>query len=92
MFGTYVRNGELLLYPFFEWYSDRNLEYKPEEFGHVGGEDYRGRYRAYEGLIFLGYGVTDNLALELEVAAISAEPGKHLTIRRRCRVTSVSRD
>lgn len=73
MFGTYVRKGELLLYPFFEWYSDHNLEYKPEEFGHVGGEDYRGRYRASEGLIFLGYGVTDNLALELEVAMISAE-------------------
>lgn len=73
MFGTYVRKGELLLYPFFEWYSDHNLEYKPEEFGHGGGEDYRGRYRASEGLIFLGYGVTDNLALELEVATISAE-------------------
>lgn len=73
MFGTYVRKGELLLYPFFEWYADHNLEYKPEEFGHVGGEDYRGRYRASEGLIFAGYGLTENLALELEVAVISAE-------------------
>lgn len=73
MFGTYVRKGELLLYPFVEWYADHNLEYKPEEFGHPGSTDYRGRYRATEGLIFLGYGLTDNLALELEIATISAE-------------------
>jgi len=73
MFGTYVRKGELLLYPFFEWYADHNLEYKPEEFGHVGGEDYRGRYRASEGLLFVSYGLTNNLALELEIATISAE-------------------
>ena len=53
MFGTYVRKGELRLYPFFEWYADHNLEYKPEEFGHLGGEDYRGRYRASEGLVSL---------------------------------------
>lgn len=73
MFGTYVNKGELLIYPFFEWYLDRNLEYKPNEFGHVGDVDYRGRYTASEGLIFLGYGITDDIAVEFEAAVISAE-------------------
>jgi len=72
MFGTYVEKGELLVYPFFEYYLDDNAEYAPNEFGYVLDEDYRGRYRASEGLIFLGYGVTEDLALEVEAAAISA--------------------
>jgi hypothetical protein len=73
MFGTYVREGELLIYPFFEWYYDSNLEYKPNEFGFAGDTDFRGKYRASEGLIFLGYGITRNLAIELEAAVITAE-------------------
>ncbi|MGH9204666.1 MAG: hypothetical protein ACRD2A_25845, partial [Vicinamibacterales bacterium] len=73
MFGTYVNKGELLFYPFFEWYYDHNFEYKPNEFGHVGDVDYRGRYTASEGLIFLAYGITQDLAIEVEAAVISAE-------------------
>jgi hypothetical protein len=73
MFGTYVSEGELLLYPFFEYYLDNNIEYKPEEFGYGLDQDFRGKYRAYEGLIFISYGFTDRLALELEAAVISAE-------------------
>jgi hypothetical protein len=38
----------------------------------VGSEDFRGRYRAKEGLLFLGYGLTDDIALELEAAVIKA--------------------
>ena len=72
MFGTYVRQGELLVYPFFEYYADSDLEYKPSELGYSGDVDFRGRYRASEGLIFLGYGITRNLAIELEAAVISA--------------------
>lgn len=73
MFGTYVREGELLVYPFFEWYADSNLEYKPSELGYGSEVDYRGRYRASEGLLFLAYGVTRDLALEVEAAMITAE-------------------
>ena len=51
MFGTYVRRGELLVYPFFEYYRDDDFEYKPSELGAPGEEDYRGRYRAKEGLL-----------------------------------------
>jgi len=72
MFGTYVRRGELIFYPFFEYYRDGNFEYKPEEFGATGAQDYRGRYRASEALSFLAYGLTDNLSLELEAALVKA--------------------
>jgi hypothetical protein len=72
MFGTYVRKGEWLFYPFFEYYRDSDLEYAPSEFGVPGDEDYRARYRASEGLFFVGYGVTDDLAVEFEIATIRA--------------------
>jgi hypothetical protein len=72
MFGTYIRRGEILFYPFFEYYRDEDFEYKPAELGFVGDEDYRGRYRAREGLLFVAYGLTDNLAVEFEAAVISA--------------------
>ena len=72
MFGTYVRRGELLVYPFFEAYVDNNLEYKPDEWGYNGDLDYRGRYRANEALIWGAYGITDKLAVEFETAVIRA--------------------
>jgi len=76
MFGTYIRGGELLVYPFVEYYRDRNFEYKPEELGVAGATDFRGRYRASEALVFLSYGLTDDLALELEAAVIRASLDK----------------
>lgn len=72
MFGTYVRRGELLIYPFFEYYRDRNMEYKPAELGYGLDQDFRGKYRASEGLLWIGYGLTDWLAVELEAAVITA--------------------
>lgn len=30
-FGTYIRRGELILHPYWEYYRDRNREYKPQE-------------------------------------------------------------
>ena len=71
-FGTYVRKGELLVYPFFEYYRDKDFEYKPSEFGFGIDQDYRGKYRASEGLLFVGYGLTDWLAVEVEAAVIDA--------------------
>lgn len=72
MFGTYIRKGELLVYPFFEYYLDNDAEYKPAELGYELEQDFRGKFRASEGLIFLGYGFTDWLAMEFEAAIISA--------------------
>ena len=48
------------------------MEYAPQDLGVPGDQDYRGRYRATEGLIFLAYGLTSDLAFEVEVAVISA--------------------
>lgn len=72
MFGTYIRKGEWIVYPFFEFYLDNNLEYSPNEFGFSLDQDFRGRYRASEGLVFLGYGISDRLAFEVEAAVIRA--------------------
>lgn len=72
MFGTYIRGGELLVYPFFEYYLDKDMEYKPAEIGYALDRDFRGKYRASEGLLFLGYGIRDWLAVEVEAAVITA--------------------
>jgi hypothetical protein len=79
LFGTYVDRGEFLVYPFFEYYRDRNYEYKPQELGYVIDQDFRGKYRANEGLLFLGYGISDRLALEFEAAVIEARLDKSPT-------------
>jgi hypothetical protein len=72
MFGTYINENEFIIYPFYEFYYDEDAEYKPSEFGYNLEQDFRGLARAHEGLIFLGYGFTDQLALEFEAAVISA--------------------
>lgn len=72
MFGTYVNKGEVLIYPFFEYYRDNDMEYSPQELGYVLDQDFRGRYRASEGLIFIGYGLAKNISVEAEIAVIDA--------------------
>jgi hypothetical protein len=72
MFGTYVQKGEWIVYPFFEYYKDNNKEYSPNEFGFALDQDFRGRYRESEGLMFLAYGLTDRLAIEVEAARVQA--------------------
>lgn len=72
MFGTYIRKGEWLVYPFFEYYFDDNLEYKPQELGYGLFEDFRGKFRASEGIFYVGYGITSRLAIEFEAAVITA--------------------
>ncbi len=69
-FGTYVRKGEWLIYPFYEYYHDNDLEYEPFDLGFVSTQEYRARYRAHEGLMFIGYGISDRLAVEFEAAFI----------------------
>lgn len=73
MFGTYIHKGELLVFPFFEHSLDNDREYQPAQFGANSDIDFTGKYRSYGGQIFMGYGVTDWLALEFEVAYKSAK-------------------
>lgn len=75
-FGTYVSRGEFLFYPFVEYYRDRDAEYSPIELGYGPDVDYRGEYRGIEGLVFIGYGFSDRLAAEFEIAFISARQDK----------------
>ena len=67
MFGTYIRRGEWIVYPFFEYYRDDDLEYKPEELGYPGGVDISGA-TARGRPLFLSYGLGQNLAIEVEAA------------------------
>jgi hypothetical protein len=76
MFATFIEPGDFVVYPFFEYYRDDTAEYQPSELGYVGDEDYFGRYRASEYLIFLAYGISERLHVELEAAGISARQEK----------------
>ncbi len=76
MFGTYLRAGETVVYPFFEYYRDGNYEYEAGELGFTGTTELRGRYRAQEGLVLVAYGLTDDVAVEFEAAGISASLDK----------------
>jgi hypothetical protein len=72
MFGTYIEKGQFILYPFYEYYYDNNYEYKPSELGFGLDQDFRGHYRESEVQGFFAYGLTNNLAIEAEVAWTSA--------------------
>ncbi len=76
MFGTYIAKGELFIYPFYERYVDANSEYQPDEFGYGSAQEYRAKYSANEGILFIGYGLTDRIVLEFEGAFLSAQQEK----------------
>lgn len=73
MFGTYITRGQFLLYPFYEYYHDKDAEYAPNELGGQSDVDYRGKFVGHEVLIFLGYGISDRLAVEFEAAYMTAK-------------------
>lgn len=70
LFGTYVKRGEWLFYPFYEYSRNDEEEYKPSELGFAGdpGEDvdFFAETREEEAILFLAYGLSDRLAVELE--------------------------
>jgi len=68
LFGTYVEQGELLIYPFYEYVKTGFFEYQPRELGFTGSADFRGKLIEHEYLLFLAYGISDRLAIELEGA------------------------
>jgi len=72
MFGIFIPHRALITYMYFEYYLDHNMEYKPAELGYGLDRDYRGKFKAAEGLLFIGYGLTDWLAIEFEAAVIKA--------------------
>ena len=73
MIETYVEPHQLLIYPFGAYTWDHNFEYQPNMFGFPSDEDFRGPYKSTEAALFLAYGVTDWLAVELEGSLITAD-------------------
>src|SRR6266480_4209135 len=72
MFGEYVRSGELLVYPFYEYTAFHQMEYKPAELGFGLDQDFRGKFREHEAMFFVAYGLSDRLALEFESALFTS--------------------
>ena len=68
LFGTYIRKGELLFYPFYEYVENTSDEYTPSELGAVGQQEFLGTSVEHEYLLYLGYGISDRLMVELEGA------------------------
>jgi hypothetical protein len=67
-FGTYVSRGQFLVYPFYEYTSTGEAEYVPSELGFTGNQEFFGKLKENEALIFLAYGFSDRVALEFEAA------------------------
>jgi hypothetical protein len=70
--GVYIEKGEFLVYPFYEYTTVPKEEYNGSELGYSGEANYVGKSRERETLLFLGYGITSNLAVEIE-GALSLE-------------------
>lgn len=66
IFNTYVRKGELVVFPFYEYFRNSNEEYHGSELGFVGEIDYLGSAEGHEAVLFAAYGVTDDVVVELE--------------------------
>lgn len=66
--GTYVRGGEFLVYPFYEYTVNKDQEYKPAELGYGVEHDYTAKRTDHEALLFLAYGITRDIGIELESA------------------------
>jgi len=68
LFGTFIKKGELLIHPFFEYTLDHNLEYQPAQYGLGVDKDFRAKFHRSNEQVYIGYGFTDWLALEFEMA------------------------
>jgi hypothetical protein len=66
LFGTYIKSGQWMLYPFYEYARNDEEEYHPSELGFVGEEDFLGKSTEHEFVLFVAYGFSDTLAFELE--------------------------
>ena len=71
--GTGIARQELLVIPSFEHSRNRGFQYNPEEFGYGPGHDYHAERRTTEGTVFVGYGLTRNVAVEFEAGRGAVE-------------------
>ena len=73
LFGTYIEEGEFVLYPMVEYYHDKDEEYEPSEFGINDNTEYFAETTENEYLIFFGYGLTEDIILEFEAAVYTSK-------------------
>jgi hypothetical protein len=71
LFGTYIESGQWMLYPFLEYDKNSDEEYSPRELGYpqpgvVGDDEFFGESAQSEAVLFLGYGISESLAVEFE--------------------------
>lgn len=66
LFGTYIEKGQWLVYPFYEYETTSNFEYKPSELGFVGDQDYLGKLDSHEFDFYVARGLTERWMVELE--------------------------
>ena len=64
--GTYLRQGQWLVHPFYEFESKSATEYQGSELGFEGDETYLGRSNEIQAMLLVAYGVTPDLVVELE--------------------------
>jgi hypothetical protein len=70
--SSYVRDGELLTSLAFLYNRDNEFEYDPNEFGFSAPGEFKGNYWDSSADVLVAYGLSANLALELEAAASRA--------------------
>ncbi len=73
LFGAFIKEGQKAAYLFYEYETNEEEEYTPKELGFPGTTELFGKSTKHEALLFLGYGLTDRVALELEAALWSKE-------------------
>jgi hypothetical protein len=69
--ATYLAEKEFLFYPFYEYNFVVNEEYIPMDLGYDVDQAYEAKSSSHEALLYLGYGISDWLIAEAEVAFIN---------------------
>jgi len=72
LFGTYIREKEILFYPFYEYTRTSKFEYSPNELGFSGDQEFFGEVDEHELLVFFAYAFNDSFAIEFESALYSS--------------------
>ncbi len=79
LFGTYIEKKDFIIYPFYEYYIEKDTEYNPGKLGYNLNQTQQGKFSAHEELVYLAYGINDWLMFEVEASIIQAKLEKSST-------------
>ncbi len=82
LFGTYIESGQWILYPFYEYYRNKDEEYEPRELGYpspgfAGKEEYFGKFTQHEGVLFWATASAIHWRLNLKPSSIRLQLWKN---------------